>query len=251
MTLQRLRVPARAPLDFALPPLAPGSAVCLGLTLDWTLEHVLRPALAAHTAACEHARAARFVRGHDALRHLAGRSLLRRLASAYGGMPALAPLALNAFGRPDFSAFGLGCNLSHSGNQVWAVATHCTTTGIDVESAQAPPDFQGLAACFHPWERQDIEAQAEEAPGAAMRCWARKEAVSKAVGQGLSLPLDAFAVDCGPAASGWLRHAPPGTAPQAWTTLDLPVPAGYVGALAVGAAGVRAQVLLLETVLAA
>lgn len=248
MTLQRLRVPAHAPLDFELPPLAPDSAVCLGLTLDWTLERVFRPALAAHTATCEHARAARFVQGSDALRHLAGRSLLRRLASAYGGMPALAPLALNSFGRPDFAAFGLGCNLSHSGNQVWAVATRCTTAGIDVESAQAPPDFLGIAACFHPTEKRAIEALAEEAPGAAMRCWARKEAVSKAVGQGLSLPLDAYAVDCGPAASGWLCHAPAGMAPQDWTTLDLPVPAGYVGALAVGAPGVQVQVLLLEMV---
>ena len=245
MKLQRLRVPVHAPLDFELPALGAQTAVCLGLTLDWRLQEALHGVLQSHTHAAEHARAARFVHAHDALRHLAGRSLLRRLASAYGGMPALEPIAVNAFGRPDFSAFGLGCNLSHSGNQVWAVASRCTATGIDVESARPPGRYQDICGGFHAQEQQAIAASADP-DAAAMRCWSRKEAVAKAVGLGLSLPLDAYAVDCGPASGAWLRQAPAGLAQSGWTTLDLPVPAGYVGALAVGDSDIQVQVLALE-----
>lgn len=58
---------------------------------------------------------------------------------------------------------------------------------------------------FHPDEIAALgAAPAADSRDAMMRCWARKEAVFKAIGPELPLPLDVYAVDCGNVARDWL-----------------------------------------------
>jgi 4'-phosphopantetheinyl transferase len=138
---------------------------------------------------------------------------------------------VNRWGKPILPGATLQGNISHSGVHVWVALARDCEIGIDVESAQAPPDFVAIASSFHPQEQHSIR-EAPDAPQAMMRCWSRKEAVAKAIGRGLSLPLDAYAVDSGVAATEWLTHAPAGTRLPDWHCTDLPYIPDHVGAVA-------------------
>jgi 4'-phosphopantetheinyl transferase len=240
-----LKVDAAAPLDFDYPDLAAGSAVCIGLSMAWQQREVLHTAAVRDTHPSEHARAARYLRYEDSLRHLLGRALLRRAAAHYGGMETSLPMGANPWGKPQLAGCSIGCNVSHAGNQVWVAVSSYEHVGIDVESATAPPDFRDIATGFHAEETRALRNAAD--PGlATMRCWTRKEAVAKAIGMGLSLPLDAYAVECGVQTADWLRIAPPATCREAWTTVDLPVGDKYVGALAIDGQCNRVTVVRLS-----
>lgn len=240
-----LQVRADAPLDFDFPALTDSSAICVGLTIDWRHQDAMRGYALQHTIADEHARAERFLRPEDSLRNLLGRALLRRLAAHYGGMDPLNQIRSNTWGKPELTGCSVGCNISHAGTQVWAAVARYPRVGIDVESANAPQEFRDIAAGFHPDEVSALR-RATDSASATMRCWSRKEAVSKATGLGLSLPLRAYAVDCGLKASAWLRVVPPNTSRTEWTTLDLPVARDYVAALAIEGRVQRVEVLRLK-----
>ena len=105
--------------------------------------------------------------------------------------------------------------------------------GVDVELIHRVRDYQGLAERFFAPEeiRRLSTLQVQERELAFLRCWTRKEAILKAVGSGLSTPLDQVAVtlsaedppqvlraDFEPAGSWDLAHLEP--APE------------YVGAIA-------------------
>ncbi|WP_050478871.1 4'-phosphopantetheinyl transferase family protein [Herbaspirillum rhizosphaerae] len=221
---------AQAVLEIAFPVLPPHAALCIGVTLAPALFAAIPDCCYEYTSVSEQARAGRFLHTGDALRHLYGRALLRQAALAYGVMRGIQEFDLNPWGKPVFPGASLQGNISHSGMQVWLALARDCEIGIDIESAQAPADFADIAASFHPQERQSIR-EASDPPQAMMRCWSRKEAVAKAVGRGLSLPLDSYAVDCGIGATDWLRQAPPGTALPNWRCADLPPTPDHVGAV--------------------
>lgn len=220
-----------APFDIDYPELAVGAAICVGLSIDWRHMQALHAFAMRHTHNDERQRAARFLHPEDGLRHLLGRALLRSLAIRYGGMAAEQAIALNPFGKPEPTVYPVGTSLSHAGTQIWAAIARFPHVGIDVESAVAPDDYRDIMRSFHPDEVAAL--QTCDAGAALMRCWNRKEAVAKAVGMGLSLPLHHYAVDCGPVPHDWLRIAPPTPPSTHWTTVDLPIADGYVGALAI------------------
>lgn len=221
---------AQAALDIAFPVLPPHAALCIGVTLAPALFAAIPNCCYDYTTVSEQERAGRFLHTEDALRHLYGRALLRQAALAYGVMRGIQEFDLNPWGKPIFPGASLQGNISHSGTQVWLALARDCEIGIDIESSRAPADFADVAASFHPQERQSIH-EASDAPLAMMRCWSRKEAVAKALGRGLSLPLDSYAVDCGIGAIDWLRHAPPGTALPNWHCVDLPPTPDHVGAV--------------------
>jgi len=80
---------------------------------------------------------------------------------------------------------------------------------------------------LHPAEYAALQQcpPGELAP-AFYRCWVRKEAVLKACGTGLSLPLDRFRVFTDGRARGWLESMD-ARAVSDWFTEDIPVLAGY------------------------
>lgn len=189
--------------------------------------------------ASELARAGRFAAREDAFRHLAGRVLARRLLSRQAGCR-LEEFEADGWGKPEWPGSGLHFSISHSGREIWLAATRMGSVGIDVEQVNDDVDCLDLAGMFHPEEFREIREEAEERRRAAFfRCWTRKEAVIKALGQGLSIPLDRFCVDTASVTENWLRRLPAGTESSAWTTADLPAEPGYSGAVAVAAADAR------------
>jgi len=231
-TFLELKVDAEAPFDIDYPELTEAGAICIGLSFEWRHQQTLHAYALKHTLPDEHARAARFSRPEDSLRNLLGRAMLRRVANHYGGMDPLQVIRSNTWGKPELAGCSVGCNASHAGGQVWVAVSGFQRIGINIELAKSPQEFHDLAAGFHPDEVAALRRM-PDVKTATMRCWSRKEAISKATGMGLSLPLRAYAVDCDPKASGWLRLPPPNTAREDWTTLDLPVGRDYVGAMAV------------------
>lgn len=88
-------------------------------------------------------------------------------------------------------------NLSHSGGLALCAVTYQREIGVDVEYlGRVVKDLEKIAErFFSPSEsaRFHLVPQSEK-PLAFFRCWTRKEAYIKAIGQGLSFPLDKFDV---------------------------------------------------------
>jgi len=106
-----------------------------------------------------------------------------------------------------------------------------------VEPVRPLPDAEHLVERFFAAEeRRAYQACAEaDRPKAFFTLWTRKEAYVKALGLGLGMAFDAFAVSQDSPARVLRRHAPASSpAVDLW---DIPAPAGYAAALAGQVAG--------------
>jgi 4'-phosphopantetheinyl transferase len=194
-------------------------------------------AIAALLAPEEQARARCFRQPDDRRRFIAAHAGLRALLAAALNRPSSAlRLRQNASGKPMLAGREIEFNLSHSGDIVLIALANDAAVGVDVEKLRLLPDRDAIAArFFHAGEAADLADLAEpEADLAFFRCWTRKEAVSKAVGLGLGLPLDQYRVSCRPGSPARLI-ALSGAEPPAtdWSLLDLAPAPGYAAALAV------------------
>jgi len=148
---------------------------------------------------CE--RAARFRFEADRRRFIVRRGRLReRLGERTGQAPERLAFGIGPFGKPELPG-GPRFSLSHSGERMM-LAISDVEVGCDIERHRPLDDWRAIAdRLFAPGERAQLAALDEaEGRAAFFRCWARKEAFVKALGQGLSYPLDAFEVTVGPEA---------------------------------------------------
>lgn len=239
--MQTLALPAANPFFsaplFATLPLADARLVCVGIDLRGNAEGWWAAALPWVTVD-EQARARRFRQRMDVVRHLVGRALIRTLLARELGVAALsAEFVANPWGKPTLPGSGFEFSISHSGNAVWVALSRGIAVGIDVERADTATDPHALAEVFHPAERAALLLlPADEAQSAFLRCWTRKEAVIKALGEGLSRPLSSFCVRTDERASDWLVEVPEAMA-EGWTSADLPVSTGYHASVAAMAPG--------------
>jgi 4'-phosphopantetheinyl transferase len=152
--------------------------------------------------ASERARAAKFAFERDRRRFVVRRARLRRLLAAHTGIDA-ADLHFeeNCFGKPRL-AEGPHFSLSYSGERM-IVAIAEVELGCDIERIDPALAWRPLADTL--FERQERASLADlsgpAARSAFFHCWARKEAFVKALGLGLSYPLEAFAVSVSPEAT--------------------------------------------------
>jgi 4'-phosphopantetheinyl transferase len=145
----------------------------------------------------ERDRAARFVRESDRRTHIAAHVLRRALLSAQA--PAVAPAAWRFSvpepqGKPAVSAPAdrpdLRVNLTHCAGLVAAVVARGREVGVDAEPADRPVAEEHLFR--HVLRTDEVAALPADGPARArafLRHWVRKEAVAKALGLGLALPL--------------------------------------------------------------
>lgn len=150
-------------------------------------------------ASDERVRAARFFRAADRFTWTASRALLRRALTAVE--PSIDPLAwrfrAESRGRPALDPpRGLDFNVSHTAGWVAVVVTRGARCGVDVE-AWRPIVVDELApGVLCAAERVAVASVAPaERPGVFFDRWVVKEAWSKALGGGLSLPVDRVNVD--------------------------------------------------------
>jgi 4'-phosphopantetheinyl transferase len=119
-------------------------------------------------------------------------------------------------------------SVSHSGDMIAVAVTSVTPVGIDVEQVRAVYDTQALAG----YVLSDSELSGREQGEGFFVTWARKEAVTKATGDGLRVPFREVIVsapDEPPRLIAWPYPASPDTV----TLLDLDASPGYAAALAV------------------
>lgn len=218
-------------------PLDAGAVVCLGLRLDDFPSAAWRGACeflasAPWVSRDERERARRYLRCEDAARHLLGRCLLRHALGRWGQRALPVAWPVNAWGKPEAWG-GVHFSISHAGGHVWLACCRAGDVGIDVEDAT--PAAEDLTPWLHPEESASLSGQGD--PASRRRLWARKEALVKAVGMGLSLPLRDFRVAVDPRPADWLLQAP-AAFPAPWSSFDIPVPGEVAAALAVRSRGV-------------
>jgi 4'-phosphopantetheinyl transferase len=171
-----------------------------------------------------------------------GRSALRVLLASYLGLDAAAvEFVYGPQGKPALApklenvSPSLRFNASNSGDLAAYAFTHGCEIGVDVERYRALPDLESIARrYFSPEETAELlQLSPNEITSGFFNCWTRKEAVIKAMGGGLSIPLDSFRVTLGPgAAARMVSLGGNNDAGGRWTLDDfIPAPE-YAGAIA-------------------
>ena len=186
----------------------------------------------------ENSRARRFRRRLDARRWSFARATLRHVLSAYVALPAGAiRFDYEGNGKPRLNGTDpvVHFNLSHSDAMALIGVTTLAPIGVDVERLRAIPDTDDIAARF--FAPGELRAFKQLPPDQRMRgfftCWTRKEAVIKATGAGLAMPLDGFEVSLEPDCPAMMRQFPVRNGHEdGWTLHHNYVGADYVGAVA-------------------
>jgi 4'-phosphopantetheinyl transferase len=189
----------------------------------------------------ERQRAERFHRPIDRRRFIAGRGILRKIISRYLALaPDEAQFTYNEYGKPfistDQSRGALSFNLSHSNGMALFAAMRGRRVGIDVEYMR--DDFATLEVAERFFSKGEFEAlkavPTDQRTRAFFNCWSRKESYIKAIGMGVSYPLDGFTVSLAPdAAPALLKVDADATEASRWNMYELDVGEGYAAALIV------------------
>lgn len=179
---------------------------------------------------CE--RAYRFHFQKDRQRFIAARSILREILSFYlevlpkeivfGYAKAAKPFLLAPNHIP------LQFNLSHSSELALYAITLNQAIGVDIEKVQ--PDYnQGTAKRYFSLKEYNalMQLPSEERITGFYRIWSRKEALLKATGKGLTLPLSSFSV-----AAHDITELISLNQKETWTLLPLSIHDDYQSAVA-------------------
>jgi 4'-phosphopantetheinyl transferase len=146
----------------------------------------------------------------------------------------------NQFGKPYLAdaspKLPLQFNVSHSGRLVLIALAMGRAVGIDVEQTQDGFETETIASLYFSAHEQLVlqSLPAHLSRDAFFACWTRKEAYIKAVGNGLSLPLNQFDVCIVPGkAAGLLSTRPNPAEARRWSMRALNVQINYNAALVV------------------
>lgn len=147
----------------------------------------------------EEDRSSRFIRPGDREKYICAHMVLKTVLAGYSGLrPEEIRLGAGTGGKPclegrrsvSFSDF----NMAHSGSIILVgVASGCRV-GVDVEEIREDCDISDMAARYlHTVEAAIIETlDADYGRRAFFDLWTKKEAYSKARGEGLSLPPQSY-----------------------------------------------------------
>lgn len=213
-------------------------------SVDVGSAYTRRDGLWSFLAGDERQRASDFHFEGDRERFVVSRGVLRAFLGRYlGRHPGSLGFDYNLYGKPHLAGdFGMCFSTSHSHGLVLLAFARGREVGVDIERVRADLGLDGIAArCFSSREiamlhslRNDLREEAFFA------CWTRKEALAKAEGKGLALPLRRFEVTLAPGEPAMLLDTngdPP--EPTKWTLQELTPALGYVAALAVEGDGLR------------
>lgn len=203
--------------------------------------------LEAYLSPDERARAARFRFPEHRTAFVAGRGVQRDVLARYTGLaPAELAYREGSHGKPELdgaAAAGIRFNVSNAGALALYAVTLRREIGVDLEQIKPMPDGMDIARRFFSAPENEVFAALPEEVRdlAFFRCWTRKEAYIKAVGEGLSMPLDRFDVAFAPGEPARILRTRGNPAEaERWSMLALEPGPGYVGAMAVEGAGWQA-----------
>lgn len=185
----------------------------------------------------ERARAERFRFERHRRRFTVARGVLRHLLAFYlDTAPHQLELSYSKYDKPFLAGQRLRFNVSHSHELALFAFCWETAVGVDVEYVQRPmQDAPSIARNFFSASENAVFTAVSPAHQnqAFFNCWTRKEAFIKAVGEGLSYPLDAFDVTLRPGEPARFLQIR-GSADEArrWSLFHLEPAPDYAGALA-------------------
>ena len=185
----------------------------------------------------ERRRAERFRFDVHRHRFIVGRAAMHELLGSYLDRP---PESLHFHyghrGKPDLPAAPwLHFNLSNSADLALLGVTRVAPLGVDVEQLRPMSDLLEIARRFFARPEVDrlLGLPPERHVDGFFRCWTRKEAYLKAVGEGLAIPLDRFEVTLEPEAPArFLAFDDPAETVEAWSLHHLEPAPGFFGAVA-------------------
>lgn len=143
-------------------------------------------------AAFFQAKIKRYRRWEDAQASLLGRLLLRKGMQQINKKISLKDLKYTPYNKPYFEGANLDFNISHSGNQVVCALREGASIGIDIELEKALNlEHFKFQMTNNEWKNIVNSSNKQQA---FYHYWTQKEAVIKAHGKGLSLPLKSFEI---------------------------------------------------------
>jgi 4'-phosphopantetheinyl transferase len=169
------------------------------------------------------------------------RGSLRTILGAYLRKdPVQLSFTYSRYGKPGLAdeddANAVNFNLSHANELALIAVTRERGIGVDIEFIR--PEFATEEIAERFFSKNEVaalralprEAQSE----AFFNCWTRKEAYIKAMGEGMSMPLDQFHVSLEPgSAAALLGNLRDAQEVSRWSLRELAPGAGYVAAVAV------------------
>ena len=198
-------------------------------------------ALRGSLAEDEISRAGRFYREKDKMRFIVGRGLLRVLLARYLNVrPGDIRFQYNRWGKPylppERHPSAPLFNFSHSHGLALCALSTDRMVGVDIERVRPLAEYSAIAERF--FSVQEIEAIAAHPESMRQRaffsCWTQKEAYVKALGQGISIPLNRFDVSVGsPVTTSVTNESCGFPETTRWSLRELNLGADYVGAVAV------------------
>lgn len=189
-------------------------------------------------AADEQLRAGRFHFRRDRDSFVVARGVLRSLLARYlDALPADIRFAYSPYGKPalDWPGSELRFNLSHSHQLALVAVAQGRDLGVDLEHRVPERATMAVARqCFGDDELAALASlPAEQWAEGFYNGWTRKEALIKARGEGLSLPLTQIAVSLLPGEPARLLRSTDPADLRRWSLHALDPGPGYAAALAV------------------
>lgn len=202
----------------------------------WAIEQLARI-----LSADELERAARFHFEAHRYHFIVAHGMLRMVLGQYLGFdPALLRFEYETYGKPKLAQHNqngvLNFNLSHSHKLALLAITRHRPIGVDLEYMRPVLEMEQIAAGnFSAVENRLFQALPDHQKHEAFfNCWTRKEAYIKAIGEGLTHPLDQFEVSLTPDELPRLINVTGHPDEAAYWSLQTFSPApGYIAALAV------------------
>src|SRR5712671_5519100 len=202
--------------------------------------HAILRTLEDTLSSSERIQAEKFRFDRHRIQYIFAHGVLRQIIAGYSRCrPHELTFGTNEYGKPFVRQPGdeaaLMFNMSHSEAVVLVGLTVGRPIGVDVELVRPIPGLEEIAGQhFADEERALIEAAGtDDRERLFYICWTRKEAYWKAVGTGLSVPLNSFGTAMPVGTPGrQLSETTTSHDVRHWWLSDLAVPGGYVGALA-------------------
>jgi 4'-phosphopantetheinyl transferase len=201
----------------------------------------------------EQERASRFHFDEHRNRFIVGRALLRMiLGTCIGAEPASLEFEYGPQGKPSLAGEErVSFNYSGSNDSAMYAVGVGSDLGVDLEHIRPLDDMTQIAErFFSAAEHRELLALPEcDRAKAFFDCWTRKEAFVKAVGEGLSHPLDRFQVTLRPGqAAEFVSIDGQAGNETEWALHDVAPPSGdYAAALAVRNKSTRLRAFIFKS----